>query len=191
LDSLGGNESATSNTTKNQQEIQASSTPRAKGGEKRKQENSSTSEVFAHRLAIPADRVIEDSFPEVVVPEAVVSEALVALDRVLDGADGSYLIIKADDQRNYYAQFVEDDFQIYGEVVSNEGLEAPYKLDDAACAELLRRGWKLESGGNYHKTWTLNAIDPAEEAVRDCLLVLASVYGVQFQTPLDLEENLE
>jgi predicted GTPase len=200
LDSLSGNESATSNTTKNQQEIQASNTPRAEWGWKRKQEDSSTSEVFAHRLASPADRVIEDSFPEVFVPEAAVTEAIAALDKVLsinnyndiDGDAGSYLIIKADDQRNYYAQFTEDDLQIYCEVVSNEFLEAPYKLDDAACAELLRRGWKLEAGGNYYKTWTWSTNTAA--VVWECLLVLASVYGVHFRTPLDLEiwkKNIE
>ncbi len=104
--------------------------------------------------------------------DVVFSRAEAALAEVLrqvleEGGDGNFAIAKMDPERSYYAQFLRaGDDALYVEIVSNDGLDPQFALDQEQIRRLLLMGWQrpedstirpYTDGGNFNRIW--NSVD--------------------------------
>ncbi len=139
--------------------------------------------------------------------DVVFSRAEAALAEVLrqvleEGGDGNFASAEMDPERSYYAQFfrVGDD-ALYVELVSNDGLDPQFALDQEQIRRLLLMGWQRPEdntfpdeieGGNFNRTW--NAVDSHAarlQVANEVLRVFSEVYEVRSDQRIEIVLTLD
>ena len=109
-----------------------------------------------------------------------------------DGGDGNFVVFTADPAKNYYIQFVgelgHDD--LFGEAVSNEFLERPYRLTPAQEKRLRDLGWQ-EGEGNFYQEWFASNDEDRQEIAQLVMQTFVEVYNISPAQPVDIVVNLE
>ncbi len=115
---------------------------------------------------------------------------LTTLNRIVSGGEGSFTIVVADADKNYYAQFVPAGGGLYAELSGNAVLEPADRLTPAQQQALRARGWESDGHENWSREWP-DASTPAlqQQIALEALTALHDVYGAH--GPITVEENLE
>jgi hypothetical protein len=128
--------------------------------------------------------------------EAVRHRIVAALRRLTEeGGEHNFVILRADDQRNYYLQFATScgSAVVLGEAVSNLYLQARFALTPGQIATLRRLGWRPPTKRkfpNFYRWWPV-ITDRDREAIADvALATLERVYRWRSATPLTLRLRL-
>jgi hypothetical protein len=140
---------------------------------------------------ISAERSIAESRLDVSSPSvrARMREVVAGLEDLIAQPVGEYLIISADDERNYYTQYRTDEKGLWCEAVSNQWLEPEHALEPQQISRLAELGWKAPEE-NLPNWWWAAPEDTSLEAVATLTLeTLTSVYGAQPAKELGLKRS--
>jgi hypothetical protein len=109
-----------------------------------------------------------------------------------DGGDGNFVLFTADPLKNYYIQFVGElgHDSLFGEAVSNEFLERPYRLTAAQENRLRALGWQ-DSEGNFYQEWFASDDEDRQEIAQLIMQTFAEVYNISPAQPVEIIVNLE
>ncbi len=134
--------------------------------------------------------------------DVVFSRAEAALAEVLrqlleDGGDGNFAVAEMDHEQSYYAQFLPaGDDALYVEIVSNDGLDPQFALDQEQLRRLVLMGWQRPEdntfwldaeGGNFSRTW--NAVDSHAarlQVANEVLGAFSEVYEVRSDQRIEI-----
>ena len=113
---------------------------------------------------------------------------LVALDKIQAQRHGSFAIVTANANKNYYAQLAAGgESGIYGEVVGNEYLEPADRLSNTQQEELRERGWRGGGAENWSKEWSDASTPEARQRIAlDTLGALHKVYGASGEVRVEV-----
>lgn len=126
--------------------------------------------------------------------EDVLVEALrLIMEEGYAGDFGNFVIVTADEQKNYYAQFVpqQGSSEMYGEVVGNSVLRRRYQLDIQQIDRLSELGWIEEIHQNFHQLWQDVDDRKRRQIARLTLLTLEEVYGAYGSAELEIRIALQ
>ncbi len=109
-----------------------------------------------------------------------------------DGGDGNFVVFTADPAKNYYIQFVGElgHADLFGEAVSNEFLERPYRLTHAQEDRLRELGWQAGEG-NFYQEWFASNDEDRQEIAQLVMQTFVEVYNISPAQPVDIVVNLE
>jgi hypothetical protein len=103
--------------------------------------------------------------------------------------DNNFVIVQADEKRNYYAQFLGEPGTLWCEVVANEYLEPSDELTAEQMSRLVAFGWNPPQGEAILNWWYA----PEEPSPRDVawltVQTLGKVYGVSLGQPFTIERS--
>jgi hypothetical protein len=121
----------------------------------------------------------------------------VALRRIVEeGGDHNFLILHADDRKNYYVQFAGSRGQaiVRGEAVSNHYLEPAHMLSPKRCKALLALGWNAPAPGedlNFYRDWDARSKQTRREMARLAARTLVEIYGLAPTERVGFEFHLD
>lgn len=117
---------------------------------------------------------------------------------VQEGGEGSFVIFTVDKKKNYYVQCAgsKSSTIVVGEAVSNEYLEAAWRLSEAQIGRLLSLGWKSpnpkepQGHPNFHQDWEA-ANDADRLRIANMVMHTLEIYGFSPSQKLDINLGLE
>lgn len=107
-----------------------------------------------------------------------------ALRRIVEeGGDHNFVILHADDRKNYYVQFAGSRGQtiVRGEAVSNHYLEPAHMLSPKRSRALLALGWNSPAPGedlNFYRDWDARSEKTRRQMARLAMRTLVEIYGL-------------
>jgi len=107
-----------------------------------------------------------------------------ALRRIVEeGSDHNFVILHADDSKNYYVQFAGSRGQavVRGEAVSNHYLEPAHMLSPKRSKALLALGWNPPAPGqdmNFYRDWDARSAKTRRQMARLAMQTLVEIYGL-------------
>ena len=107
-----------------------------------------------------------------------------ALRRIVEeGGNHNFVILHADDRRNYYVQFAGSRGQaiVRGEAVSNHYLEPAHMLSPKRSRALLALGWNPPAPGedmNFYRDWDARSEKSRLQMARLAMQTLVEIYGL-------------
>ncbi len=107
-----------------------------------------------------------------------------ALRRIVEeGGDHNFVILHADDSKNYYVQFAGSRGQaiVLGEAVSNHYLEPAHMLSPKRSKALLALGWNPPAPGkdmNFSRDWDARSEKTRRQMARLAMQTLVEIYGL-------------
>jgi hypothetical protein len=116
---------------------------------------------------------------------------LSALEAVHTHRHGSFALVIADSDKNYYAQWAAaGERGLYGEIVGNDYLHRGHRLTAAQQDELRARGWRGDGAENWSREWEDASTPPHRQRIAlETLGALHEVYGAHGD--IRVEVNLE
>jgi len=122
----------------------------------------------------------------------IIAEAIRSI--LEEGGDGNFAIVKADEAKNYYAQFAaaRGEDGIYAEVVGNDFLSRDSSLTVSQLDELSNRGWKPSESGNLSREWDQLSSEEDRLKVADHIIsIFEDVYEVSIDKKISVDVTLE
>jgi len=107
-----------------------------------------------------------------------------ALRRIVEeGGDHNFVILHADDRKNYYVQFAgsRGEAIVRGEAVSNHYLEPAHMLSPKRSKALLALGWNPPVPGedlNFYRDWDARSEKTRRQMARLAMQTLVEIYGL-------------
>jgi hypothetical protein len=121
-----------------------------------------------------------------------IKEALEKL--VADGISaGAFVVLDADQSRNYYIQFAFQDGRLYCEAVSNQYLEPGDQLNDGQLAALENLGWREpeHEAQNWFRVFRPDSPTDFAEIVQLVHRVFHEIYGIAVGAAITLTRSWE
>jgi len=121
----------------------------------------------------------------------------VALRRIVEeGATHNFIILRADEAKNYYVQFAASrgETTVRAEAVSNLYLEPAHMLSPRRSKALLALGWNPPTPGqspNFYRDWEVRDAETRREMARLALRTLIEIYGLKPTEPVGLKLHLQ
>jgi len=122
----------------------------------------------------------------------IIAEAIRSI--MEEGGDGNFAIVKADEAKNYYAQFAaaRGADGIYAEVVGNEFLSRDGSLTVTQLEELSNRGWESSESGNLSREWKQISSREDRLKVADHIIsIFKEIYDVYKGKKISVDVTLE
>jgi len=112
-----------------------------------------------------------------------------------EGGDGNFVIFVADEEKNYYIQFVaaRGAMRLYAEAASNDFVSQGFVLGADQIALLQSIGWEppTYSSPNFHRVWEAADDNDRLLIANEVMRAFVEVYGLSPNQSLDVKLALE